>query len=73
MIDPKLLKGISKSDHKANLVKYLEQVKDFVADIRNGEYTNETRKAVVDAIDNLILAKLRVNSQTVDKNDDDWH
>ncbi len=72
MIDPKLLRAISKSDYKVNLVIYLEQVKDEVADIRKGDYSNETRKAVVAIIDDLILAKLRVNSQSVDKEIDDY-
>jgi len=73
MIETKLLKGISKSDHKVNLVKYLEQVKDELADIRKGSYTNETRKAAIDIIDKLLLDKLRINSQTVDKEIDDYH
>lgn len=72
MIDPKLLRAISKSDHKINLVKYLEQVKDELADIRKGDYTNETRKAAIDIIDKLLLDKLRVSSQNVDKEIDDY-
>ena len=72
MIDPKLIKAIAKSDYKTNLVKYLEQVKDEVADIRKGSYTTETRSAVIEVIDKLILDKLRVSTGGVDKEIDDW-
>lgn len=72
MIDPKLIKAIAKSDYKANLVKYLEQLKDEVADIRKGKYTVETRNAVIEVIDTLLLDKLRVSTGSVDKDVDDW-
>lgn len=76
MIDPKLAEAIAKSDFKGNLFTFLKQVKDEVADIRNGEYTYETRKAVIEVIDNLIINKIRPLKEMSEKKVDDsgeWH
>lgn len=58
-IDPKLAEAIAKSDFKELLFPYLAQVKNEVADIRVGTYTVETRNAVIEVIDNLIINKIR--------------
>lgn len=71
--DPRLIEAISKSDYKNNLVTYLEQLKDLVADVREGKHTSETRTAVIEIIDKHILSKIRVRSNKVDKNVDDFH
>ncbi len=66
MIDPTLAEAIGKSDFKNLLFQYLTQVKNEVSDIRNGEYTLETRKAVVEIIDNMIINKIRPMSKKVE-------
>jgi hypothetical protein len=72
MIDPKLIESVAKSDFKGNFLKYLEQVKSEVADIRNGNHTNETRKAVIEIIDELIVNKIKVMSGEVRADWDDY-
>ncbi len=72
MLDPKLISALSKSDYKKNLVIYLEQVKNEVADIRKGNYSTETRGAVIEVIDKLILNKIKVKSGRVNKSIDDF-
>ncbi len=66
MIDPTLAEAIGKSDFKNLLFTYLKQVKDEVSDIRNGDYSLETRKAVVEIIDNMIINKIRPMSKKVE-------
>lgn len=78
MIDPKLAEAIAKSDFKDLLFPFLKQVKDEIADIRNGDYTHETRKAVIDVIDNMIINKIRPlsGSKKEEKTPDEsseWH
>jgi hypothetical protein len=63
MIDQNLLEAVAKSGHKENWIKLLNEVKNQVADIRKGNYSNETRKAVIEVIDSMILDKIKVLSQ----------
>lgn len=72
MIDPKLVEAVSRSDYKGNLVKYLEQVKSEIADVRVGTYTSETRIATIQIIDDLILGKIRTMSGELSRNDDEY-
>lgn len=72
MIDPHLIESVAKSDFKGNFLKYLEQVQAEVADIRNGSHTNETRKAVIEIIDELIIKKIKVMSGEVQRDVDDY-
>ena len=72
MIDPKLIESVAKSDFKGVFVKYLEQVKSEVADIRNGNHTNETRKAVIEIIDELLINKIKVMSGEIRTDLDDY-
>jgi hypothetical protein len=67
-----LLQGIARSDYKNNLVAYLKEVQAYVADIRNGSYSNETRLATVDAIERLLIGQLKVLSGEVKSNADDY-
>jgi hypothetical protein len=67
-----LLQGIARSDYKNNLVAYLKEVQAYVADIRNGSYSNETRLATVDAIERLLIGQLKVLSGEVKNNSDDY-
>jgi len=53
-----LLRGISKSDYAKNLVVYLRQLENHVADIRNGDFSNETRKQTIDVIEELLVRKI---------------
>jgi hypothetical protein len=71
-MNTELLKGIANSDYKGNLVKYLKEVQAYVADIRNGSYSNETRLATVDAIEKLLIGQLKVLSGEVKDNLDDY-
>ena len=59
MIDPRLLESISKSDFKNNLVEYLKQVQNEIADVRVGDYSTETRKAVIELLNTLVINKIR--------------
>lgn len=67
-----LLQGIAKSDYRKNLVAYLKQVQDHVADIRNGNYTNETRVATIETIQKLLVDKLHTMSGVVNKDKDNY-
>jgi hypothetical protein len=71
-MNTELLQGIARSDYKNNLVAYLKEVQAYVADIRNGSYTNETRLATVDAIERLLIGQLKVLSGEVKNNLDDY-
>jgi hypothetical protein len=71
-MNPELLQGIARSDYKNNLVAYLKEVQAYVADIRNGSYSNETRLATVDAIERLLIGQLKVLSGEVKNNLDDY-
>lgn len=72
MIDPKLLEAVSRSDYKGNLIKYLEQVKAEVADVRVGAHSNETRIATIKLIDDLIIGKIRTMTGEVSRNEDEY-
>lgn len=72
MIDPKLIEAVAKSDYKENLVRYLEQVKSEVADIRNGSIPNDVRLATIGVLDEFILKKLRVMSGEIKKEVDEY-
>jgi hypothetical protein len=67
-----LLKGIANSDYRNNLVAYLKGVQNYVADIRNGDFSNETRKATVDVIEKMILSKLNMLSDRPESNSDSY-
>lgn len=71
-MDTNLIEAIAKSDYKGNLVKLLEQIKSQVADIRVGNYTNETRKAVIEVIDEMILKKIRTLEEEPKRDVDDY-
>ena len=79
MIDPKLIEAVAMSDYKGNLLTLLRQLKDEVADIRVGKYTNETREAVMQIIDDRLINKMRVYVKGEEKKEeeevdvDDYH
>jgi hypothetical protein len=66
-----LLQGIINSSNRQNLVEYLKQVQSYIADIRNGEYSTETRKMSVDVIEKLLINKLK-SPQDIESNTDDY-
>jgi len=68
-----LLKGIARSDYKKNLTAYLKETQAYVADIRNGTYDNEVRKATIDVIQKLLIDKLHTLSGEVVRNIDDYN
>lgn len=72
MIDPKLIEAVSRSDYKGNLIKYLEQVKAEIADVRVGTHSSETRIAVIQIIDDLILGKIRTMTGELSRDDDEY-
>lgn len=63
---------MAQSDYRKNLVTYLKEVQNHVADIRNGTYDNETRKATVDVIQKLLIDKLHTLSGETSKDNDSW-
>jgi predicted transcriptional regulator len=71
-MNKELLKGIAKSDYKHNLITYLKEVQHEIADIRNGNYTNEARIAAVEAIEKHLIGELRVQSGEKKDNFDDY-
>ena len=66
-----LLQGIINSSNRQNLVEYLKQVQSYIADIRNGGYSTETRKMSVDVIEKLLINKLK-SPQDIESNTDDY-
>lgn len=67
-----LLKGIAVSDYKENLIKYLKEVQQNIADIRNGNYSNEARIVAIDAIERHIIGQIRVLSGEQTNSIDNW-
>lgn len=67
-----LILSIAQSDYRKNLTEYLKQVQAYVADIRNGTYDNDVRKATIDVIQKLLIDKLHTLSGDVVSNNDDY-
>ena len=67
-----LIKQLAKSDYRKNLTLYLQEVQSYIADIRNGKYSNESRIIAVEAIQKLLIDKLHTLSGDVVKNTDDY-
>lgn len=67
-----LILSIAQSDYKKNLTEYLKEVQAYVADIRNGSYSNEVRVATIDVIQKLLIDKLHTLSGDVNHNVDDY-
>jgi predicted transcriptional regulator len=67
-----LIKGIAQSDYRKNLTLYLKEVQTYVADIRNGTYDNDVRKATIEAIQKLVIDKLHTLSGEVVSSSDDY-
>lgn len=57
-MDNTVLEIIAKSPYKDDLVTYLKQLQDYVADVRNGEYDPKTRLQTVDVIEHQLVQKL---------------
>lgn len=71
-MDTEKIKRIARSDLSKVLVEYLKDVQGYIADIRNGTYTNETRIAAVDVIQKLLIDKLHTLSGNISQNKDDY-
>lgn len=64
MINTELIKFIAENEPlKKNVVAYMRQVQDEIADVRNGTYSIETRLQSVTVIEEFIIKKLSVLSR----------
>lgn len=55
------------------ILSVLDDVKDYIADARNGEWDVDARKAACEAIDEVIYNKLKLKIQEVpDVKPDTW-
>ena len=67
-----LIKFIAENDvTRKNVVAYLKEVQNYVADVRNGDYTKETRLQTVNVIEDLLIKKLNVLSRKNNGNDEE--
>jgi hypothetical protein len=72
MINTELIKFIAESEPlRKNVVTYMRQVQDEVADVRNGNYPMETRLQTVAVIEDLIIKKLSVLSRKSNGEDEE--
>lgn len=67
-----LLKGIATSGYKESLVEYLKEVQQEIADIRNGNYSNEARLLAVNIIQEKLIGQLRVLAGETTPEIDNW-
>lgn len=64
------IEAIANSPYKEHLLDYLKEVQDHIADVRNGDYSAEARVAAVEAIDDLLIRKIKTLSKHVSSFDD---
>ena len=70
-MNTELIRTIAENEPlRKNVVAYLKQVQDEIADVRQGDYTAEARLCAVNLIDTLIIKKLNVLSPR-DKQDEE--
>jgi len=69
-------KELANSPVGESLIRYIEEIQAKIADVRfKPELTNETRIAVIEVLDKMIITKLKVlkgNKETAEGNDD-WN
>ena len=53
-----VLEIIAKSPYKDNLLEYLRDLQDYVADVRNGDYDPQTRLQTVEVLERQLIQKL---------------
>lgn len=64
MINTELIRFIAENDvTRKNVVTYLKQVQDEIADVRQGDYSKETRLQSIQVIEDLLIKKLNVLSR----------
>jgi hypothetical protein len=73
----KKLTNLSNSTYGDFLIEYLETVKDNVADVRNKlncdpEIQNQVRVGICDALDELVIDKLKHLSGKYEEPEDNW-
>jgi len=63
-MNTELIRFIAENDvTRKNVVTYLKQVQDEIADVRQGDYSKETRLQSIQVIEDLIIKKLSVLSR----------
>ena len=67
-----LIKEISNSGYKETILTLLDEVKNYIADARNGDYTTETRKASIEAIDRVLYNKIKSVSNGKQDEPEEW-
>jgi hypothetical protein len=64
-MNTELIRFIAENDvTRKNVVAYLKQVQDEIADVRRGDYSTETRLQSIQVIEDLLIKKLNVLSRT---------
>jgi hypothetical protein len=59
-MNSELLKGLIASGHDRNLLAYIVELQNYLADVRNGDYSIETRKQSVQVIEDLLVQKIKI-------------
>jgi len=60
-MNTELIRFIAENDvTRKNVMAYLKEVQDYIADVRNYEATTETRLLAIAAIEDLLVKKLNV-------------
>lgn len=69
-----IFKNLAQTQIGQELVKYLEELETKIADIRyKPELSRETRLAVIDIIDEMLLNKIKVNKKEETTGEDNWN
>jgi hypothetical protein len=65
MINTQLIQFIAENDvTRKNVITYLKELQGEIADVRNYDYTSETRLLAIQVIEDLFIKKLNVLSRT---------
>jgi hypothetical protein len=71
-MNTQLIQFIAENDvTRKNVVAYLKEVQDYIADVRNYDATAETRLLTVKVIEDLLIKKLMVLSRTNNGGDEE--
>ena len=71
MISTELIRFIAENDvTRKNVVAYLKQVQDEIADVRQGDYSKETRLQSIEVIETLLIKKLNAMSNRGNKDEE---
>jgi hypothetical protein len=64
-MNTELIRFIAENDvTRKNVITYLKELQGEIADVRNYDYTSETRLLAIQVIEDLFIKKLNVLSRT---------